>query len=67
MLEWSHKVGTLIRKSLAREPSIPSRRISGPECLPPVVGPGEWSHGLMVMMADGGAGWYFDRAGRSAR
>jgi hypothetical protein len=61
MLGWLRKVGTLIRNSLSREAKIPPGRNSGLECLPPVVGPSEWSHGLLVMMADGGAGWYFDR------
>jgi hypothetical protein len=29
--------------------------------LPPVLGPSDWSDGLVRAMADSGAAWYFDR------
>jgi hypothetical protein len=29
--------------------------------LPPVLGPSEWSHGVLVTMADSSTAWYFDR------
>ena len=34
---------------------------AGRDELPPVLGPGEWSHGLLAGMADSGTAWYFDR------
>ena len=61
MQEWLGKVGKLIRNSLSREPTIPFDRNSSLEWLPPVLGPSEWSSGLMATMADCGAAWYFDR------
>jgi hypothetical protein len=29
--------------------------------LPPVLGPSDWSDGLLQMMAESSAAWYFDR------
>jgi len=34
---------------------------AGRDELPPVLGPSEWSHGLLAGMADSGTAWYFDR------
>jgi hypothetical protein len=53
------KVRSLVSGMLARQG--PARRVSGgpaTDWLPPVLGPSDWSVG---MMADRGAGWYFDR------
>jgi hypothetical protein len=61
MQGWLRKVDELIRNSLSREPTIPLGRNSASECLPPVFGPSDWSDGLMAVMADRGAAWYFDR------
>jgi hypothetical protein len=46
----------------------PSRRPSGSELdwLPPVLGPADWSSGLLASMADKSAAWYFDREARDA-
>jgi hypothetical protein len=41
------------RRSERRVPTSPST-----DWLPPVLGPGDWSVG---MLADRSAGWYFDR------
>ena len=53
-----HKVRTLVSGILTRHRIV--RRTSGGavDWLPPVLGPGDWSAGLL---ADGGARWYFDR------
>jgi len=53
------KVRTLVSKLLARH--YPRHRVSGgpaTDWLPPVLGPDEWSLGIMC---DRSAGWYFDR------
>jgi len=53
------KVRTLVSGMLAHR--HPERRaLGGPatDWLPPVLGPNDWSIGLM---ADRSAGWYFDR------
>jgi hypothetical protein len=34
---------------------------AGRDELPPVLGPSEWSHGLLAGMADSSTAWYFDR------
>lgn len=34
--------------------------------LPPVLGPADWSSGLLASMADKSAAWYFDREARDA-
>lgn len=59
MWELQHKVRTLVSGMLAHRRS--DRRViasSGTDWLPPVLGPDDWSIG---MMADRSAGWYFDR------
>ncbi len=53
------KVRTLVLGMLARH--RPERRVSGgsaTDWLPPVLGPDDWSVG---MMSERSAGWYFDR------
>jgi hypothetical protein len=53
------KVRILVSGMLARRRA--SRRFfagASSDWLPPVLGPGDWSVG---MMADRSAGWYFDR------
>ena len=44
-----------------REPAARLAGGSGLDWLPPVLGPGEWSYGLVQAVADGGAAWYFDQ------
>lgn len=34
---------------------------SSRDWLPPVLGPSEWSDGLVQAMAESGGAWYFDR------
>jgi len=60
MWELQHKVRFVVSSMLARR--RPVRRASGGpaiDWLPPVLGPNDWSLG---MMADRDAAWYFDRA-----
>ena len=54
-------VRALGRRFRPEEPSIPPRATSGPDQLPPVIGPSDWSIGLLQMMAESSAAWYFDR------
>jgi hypothetical protein len=59
MWELQHKVRTLVSGMLAHRRS--DRRVTAnprTDWLPPVLGPDDWSIG---MMADRSAGWYFDR------
>ena len=50
-----------IARSLSREPTMRFGAHSSREGLPPVLGPHDWSHGLLQSMADSGTAWYFDR------
>lgn len=52
---------SLIAKSLSSEPTMHFGGSSGRDGLPPVLGPSEWSHGLLAGMADSSTAWYFDR------
>jgi hypothetical protein len=59
MWDLRHKVRSLVSGVFARRHS--GRRASpgrAADWLPPVLGPGDWAIG---MMADRGAGWYFER------
>lgn len=59
MWEFRHKARSLLSGILTRHQS---RRRAGPgraaDWLPPVLGPGDWSAGIV---ADRSANWYFDR------
>ena len=59
MWDFGHKISALISRRLARrdarQPASPSRAT---DWLPPVLGPEDWSIGLMC---DRSAGWYLDR------
>ncbi|HEY3146607.1 MAG TPA: hypothetical protein VGJ75_09660 [Dongiaceae bacterium] len=59
MWEFRHKVRTLVSGMLAHR-RHPQRVSPGraADWLPPVLGPDDWSIG---MMSDRSAGWYFDR------
>lgn len=59
MWELSHKVRALVSGMRLRRGQV-RRGSPGPaaDWLPPVLGPNDWSAG---MMADRSAGWYFDR------
>lgn len=54
-------VCALIANSLSPEPRMRFGGNSSKDELPPVLGPGDWSHGLLESMADSGTAWYFDR------
>ena len=54
-------VRALAQKLKPEEPSIRPGARSGLDQLPPVLGPSDWSNGLLQMMADTSAAWYFDR------
>jgi hypothetical protein len=55
---WS-RILTLVGSRLARRRAPANSGTNSPlDWLPPVLGPGDWSIGLM---ADGGANWYFER------
>ena len=58
MLGFHHTIRTLVHGIL--EPRRTLRRSAGraTDWLPPVLGPNDWSAGIM---ADRSAGWYFDR------
>jgi hypothetical protein len=62
MSGFRYKFRILVSGMLARP--APARRApqdSSADWLPPMLGPGDWSIG---MMADRGTGWYFDRGRR---
>jgi hypothetical protein len=59
MREMGKKLQTLLGWIWAREP-VPSLGESA-DWLPPVLGPSEWSCGLMQAMADSSAAWHFER------
>jgi hypothetical protein len=54
-------VWALTRKAKPDERSIRPRVISSLDRLPPVLGPSDWSDGVLQMMAESSAAWYFDR------
>ena len=55
------EVLALIVNSLSTEPAMRFGGNSATDGLPPVLGPSDWSHGLLESMADSGTAWYFDR------
>jgi hypothetical protein len=61
MLRFLRQVYSLIARSLSPEPTIRLRGSSSKDWLPLVLGPSEWSHGLLEGMADSNTAWYFDR------
>ena len=61
MQKMLRRVRVLIQKLQQRQPKTPFRDSSGRDWLPPVLGPSDWSYGLMQSMADGSTTWYFDR------
>ena len=60
MFGFLRQICTWIAHALSPLPAI---RVGngGKDELPPVLGPSEWSHGLLAGMADSGSAWYFDR------
>jgi len=55
------EVFALIMNSLSAGPTMRFGGNSSTDGLPPVLGPSDWSHGLLESMADSGTAWYFDR------
>ena len=54
-------IRTLLGDFLCREPANRFYGNTSRDWLPPVLGPGDWSQGLIDSMADNGTAWYFDR------
>ena len=61
MQGWLRRVCALIGNSLSRESGIRFGENSSRDWLPPVLGPSDWSNGLLAAMADTSSAWYFDR------
>jgi len=61
MFGYLHQICALITDSLSPEPGMRFGGNSSGDWLPPVLGPSEWSHGVLVTMADSSTAWYFDR------
>jgi hypothetical protein len=59
MREMSMQLRRLLGRIWATEPEESLGRSM--DWLPPVLGPSEWSCGLMQAMADSSAAWHFDR------
>jgi hypothetical protein len=51
----------LARRLVPEEPNLPQWPNSILDQLPPVLGPSDWSDGLLNMTVDSTAAWYFDR------
>jgi hypothetical protein len=60
MQELLRRARGLIRK-LQQQPTVRFVGSSSRDWLPPVLGPSDWSYGLVQTMADSSTGWYFDR------
>lgn len=61
MQELLRRARGLIEKLQRREPTVRLGGDSSRDWLPPVLGPSDWSYGLMQTMADSSSAWYFDR------
>jgi hypothetical protein len=56
-------IGEWMTAVLRRQPIMQFGRGRDVDWLPPVLGPGDWSSGLLASMADKDSAWYFDRRG----
>jgi hypothetical protein len=61
MQELLRRACGLIQKLQQRQPTVRFGGSSSRDWLPPVLGPSDWSYGLMHTMADSNTAWYFDR------
>jgi hypothetical protein len=61
MQELLRRARGLIQKLQQRQPTVRFGGSSSRDWLPPVLGPSDWSYGLMQTMADSNTAWYFDR------
>jgi len=55
------RIRTLVGFLPSQEPALPVRGTAINDWLPPVLGPSEWSNGLLAAMADQSSAWYFER------
>lgn len=58
MQDFVRKIQASIGKLLSREPASQVPGASGMDWVPPVIGPSDWSLGVM---ADRNAAWYFEQ------
>jgi hypothetical protein len=61
MFGFLHPICRLIAHSLSPETTICFGGNAGKDGFPAVLGPREWSNGLLASMADNSTAWYFDR------
>jgi hypothetical protein len=61
MLELLNKLRTLLPMPWQDDWTPRFGENASRDYLPPVLGPSDWSDGLVRAMADSGAAWYFDR------
>ena len=54
-------IGKWMKAVLRRQPIMQFGRGRYVDSLPPVLGPGDWSSGLLASMGDKDSAWYFDR------
>lgn len=62
MQELLESIDQWVMSLMRRQPAKRPRRLSNLDWLPPVLGPSEWSSGMMASLADKSADWYYDRA-----
>jgi hypothetical protein len=51
----------LVQKLQPQAPAIRLGDNANRDWLPPVIGPSDWSYGMMQTVADSSSAWYFDR------
>lgn len=55
------RLRTLVGFLPSREPALRFGGNASADWLPPVLGPSDWSDGLLATMADRSSAWYFER------
>ena len=55
------RIRTLVEYLLSPEPALQFRREASTDWLPPILGPSDWSNGVLVAMAETSSAWYFER------
>lgn len=55
------RIGRTVARVAVQDTEPASRSHGGADWLPPVLGPADWSYGLVASMADSSNAWYFDR------
>jgi len=61
MQEFLRRIYALVGYRRSAEPAFASGKGAGMDWLPPILGPDDWSSGLLAAMADGSSAWYFER------